>query len=182
MNRIRLFSLPVLALPTLALLAGALSLGLPAAPAHAQDAEAIGQHGEWEAYTRGEGESKFCYMVSKPREASLRSRRGDIFFLVWHRPAQKEFDVVQIDIGYPFKDESEVEVEIGGKAWTLFTRDQNAWTYRPEDDKALVEAIRGGSRMTVKGTSSRGSETTDVYSLSGSAAAHAAIDKACPRG
>src|SRR3546814_13466973 len=70
------------------------------------------RYGEWEAFTRGEGATKFCYMVSKPKEASLRSRRGDIFCLVWHRPAQKEFDVVQVDIGYPLKEKSEVE-EIG---------------------------------------------------------------------
>lgn len=164
-----------------ALLAGMATLGMPATPARAQNVDIIGTYGDWEAYVRGEGASRFCYMVSKPKEASLRSRRGDIFFLVWHRPAQKEFDVVQVDIGYPFQDKSEVEVTIGDKSWMLFTRDQNAWAYRPDDDKALVAAIAAGTRMTVKGTSSRGNTTTDTYSLSGSSAAHDAIDKACGR-
>ncbi len=166
----------------LAVAAGALVFLPPAPPARAQSADVIGQFGEWEAYTRGDDSNKFCYMVSKPKEATLRSRRGDIFFLVWHRPAQNEYDVVQVDIGYPFKEKSEAEVSIGDQNWMLFTRDQNAWTYRPEDDKALVEAIRAGSTMTVKGTSSRGNPTVDQYSLNGSAAAHSAIDKACGRG
>lgn len=149
--------------------------------AHAQEAKRISQHGDWDAYTRGTGNSQFCYMVSKPKTASLQSRRGEIFFLVWHRPGQKEFDVVQVDIGYPFKEASEVEVRIGGESWSLFTKDQSAWTYKQADDKALVAALRKGSRMTVKGTSSRNNPTTDTYSLKGTSAAYAAINKACGR-
>ena len=155
--------------------------GLPQS-AQAQDAELIGRFGDWDAYTRGTAGNRFCYMVSKPKEASLPSRRGEIFFLVWHRPDQKEFDVVQVDIGYPFKPGSEVEVRIGGDSWNLFTRDESAWTYKPADDTALVAALRKGSRMSVKGTSSRNNPTTDSYSLKGTSAAYSAIGKACGRG
>ena len=162
----------------------ALVLGVAAAipqPSHAQDAELIGRFGDWDAYIRGAAGSRFCYMVSKPKEASLRSRRGEIFFLVWHRPDQKEFDVVQVDIGYPFKDGSEAEVRVGGDSWNLFTRDESAWTYKPADDKALVAALRKGSRMSVKGVSGRNNPTTDSYSLKGTSAAYLAIGKACGR-
>jgi len=155
--------------------------GFAGSAAHAQDAELIGRFGDWDAYTRGDGASRFCYMVSKPKEASLRSRRGEIFFLIWHRPAQKEFDVVQVDIGYPFKQGSEAEVAIGGSTWQLFTRDESAWTYKPADDAAIVAALRKGSRMSVKGVSGRGNPTTDTYSLKGTSAAHQAINKACGR-
>ncbi len=162
----------------------AAGLGLAAAvpqTAHAQDAKLIGNFSDWDAYTRGTAGNRFCYMVSKPKEASLRSRRGEIFFLVWHRPDQKEFDVVQVDIGYPFKDGSEAEIRVGGNSWNLFTREESAWTYKPADDKALVAALRKGSRMTVKGTSKRNSLTTDSYSLKGTSAAYKAIGKACGR-
>jgi len=150
-------------------------------PVQAQDAKLIGRFGDWEAYTRGGKDDRFCYIVSKPKEASLRSRRGDIFLLIWHRPAKKEFDVVQVDAGYSFKKETEVEVKVGGDEWQLFTRDGNAWTYRGEDDSSIVQAMRKGSRLTVKGTSSRNNPTTDSYSLKGVTAAHRAIDKACRR-
>ena len=120
-------------------------------PVHAQEAKLIGRFGDWEAYTRGGKDDRFCYIVSKPKEASLRSRRGDIFLLVWHRPAKDEFDVVQIDAGYSFKKESQVEVKIGGEDWQLFTRDSNAWTYRGDDDANIVQAMRKGARLTVKG-------------------------------
>ena len=151
------------------------------ATGHAQEAKRIGQHGDWDAYTRGTGNSQFCYMVSKPQSASLQSRRGEIFFLVWHRPGQKEFDVVQVDIGYPFKEASVVEVRVGEDSWSLFTKEESAWTYKQADDKALVAALRKGARMTVKGTSGRNNPTTDSYSLKGTSAAYAAINKACGR-
>ncbi len=147
----------------------------------AAEAKRIGKFGEWDAYTRGSGSGQFCYMVSKPKTASLQSRRGEIFFLVWHRPEQEGFDVVQIDIGYPLKEGSEVEVRIGGDAWLLFTEGENAWTYNQTDEKTLVAAIRKGSHMTVKGMSSRNNPTTDKYSLKGTSSAHAAINKACGR-
>jgi len=168
----------------LGLLAGAALMTVAitgGAPALAQEAKLIGRFGDWEAYTRGGKQDLFCYIVSKPKEASLRSRRGDIFLLVWHRPAKDEFDVVQVDAGYTFKKDSEVEVKIGGEEWRLFTRDGNAWTYKGDDDASIVKAMRKGSRMTVKGVSSRNNPTTDSYSLRGVTAAHSAMNKACGR-
>ena len=42
-----------------------------------------------------------------------------------------------------------------------------------------MAAMKGGKAMVVKGTSSRGTLTTDTYSLAGFTAAYAAIGKAC---
>jgi hypothetical protein len=159
-----------------ALVSGALT-----GAAQAQEQKLLGRFGDWEAFTQGSGVNLVCYMVSKPQEATLRSRRGDIFFLVNHWPERKEFDVVQVDIGYGFKERSEAEVAIGSDIWKLFTRDGNAWAYKTQDDAAIVEAMRKGTQMLVKGVSSRGNPTTDRYSLSGTTAAHAAMDKACGR-
>jgi invasion protein IalB len=46
-------------------------------------------------------------------------------------------------------------------------------------DKALVDAMRAGKTVMVKGTSSRGTETTDSFSLGGFTKAYAEIGKAC---
>ena len=171
----------ILRLGLLTGIALAATFAIAETPAHAQEAKLIGTFGDWEAYIRGGKADRFCYIVSKPKEASLRSRRGDIFLLVWHRPAKKEFDVVQVDAGYAFKKDSEVEVKIGGDEWRLFTRDSNAWTYKGGDDANFVKAMRKGARLVVKGTSSRSNPTTDSYSLRGVTAAHRAMNKACGR-
>ena len=150
-------------------------------PGHAQEAKELGQFGDWTAYVSGAGNARYCYMVSTPRQATLRDRRGDIFYLVWNRPARQEYDVVQVDIGYAFKENSQAVIKIGDVEWKLFTNEGNAWTYTSEEHGQIVEAMRAGLEMTVTGLSSRDNPTTDLYSLRGSTAAHNAITKACPR-
>ena len=100
--------------------------------------------------------------------------------MVWHRPATKEFDVVQVDAGYTYKKKSEVKLKVGSSGWTLFTRGGNAWALG-KDDASIVKAMRKGMRLTIKGTSSRNNPTTDTYSLKGVTAAHRAMNKACGR-
>jgi len=158
-------------------LVAALAAPLPAA---AQDARLLGKFGDWAAYVRGDGKSRYCYIVSGPQEASLSSRRGNIFALIWHRPGDKQFDVVQTDIGYAFKEGEAVSADVDGKKWQMFTREGTAWSY-DQDQAAIVEEMRRGKRLTIKGVSNRGNPTTDVYSLAGVTAAHNAINKACPR-
>ena len=48
-------------------------------------------------------------------------------------------------------------------------------------EKRLVEAMKKGSLMTVQGRSSRGTLTTDKYSLSGISAALDRIAQECPQ-
>ena len=55
----------------------------------------------------------------------------------------------------------------------------HAFAVDTKTDKALVDAMIRGARMVVKGTSSRGTKTTDTYSLKGFSAAFKTIGKAC---
>ena len=62
--------------------------------------------------------------------------------------------------------------------------DAPAWARDARILSALYDDIPNlgrakGAKATVKGVSTRGTETTDVYSLSGYSAAHSAIGKAC---
>ncbi|MGZ8996253.1 MAG: invasion associated locus B family protein [Rhodospirillales bacterium] len=45
----------------------------------------------------------------------------------------------------------------------------------------MLDAMRAGRQMVVKGTSTRGTLTTDTYSLNGFSTALQSIDKACGR-
>ena len=60
------------------------------------------------------------------------------------------------------------------------TEGERAWPRDPRDDNKLVRAMKGGLNMVVTGRSTRGTKTTDTYSLLGFTAAMNAIDKACP--
>ncbi len=167
--------------PLIAILAITALLG-SAAPADAQKSGAIATHGDWSAFRDGPDDKPVCYMGSVPKkEEGTYSRRGDTYILVTHRSAEKTYDVISISAGYEYQSGSQVEVEIDGQDFSLFTDGDHGWAEDAKADKALVAAMRRGSRMIVRGTSKRGTLTTDTYVLSGFTAAHKAINKACGR-
>ncbi len=160
------------------LLAALLLLAAPAAKA--QGIERLGDFGDWSAFKFFEDGNPACYMASQPiKDEGDYTRRGDIYALVTHRPAENRRDEVSFLAGYTFKDDSTVEVTIGSLKKQLFTKGDSAWAADSETDGELVQAMVRGNRMIVKGISSRGTTTTDTYSLSGFTKAHRTISEAC---
>ena len=151
-----------------------------ALPALAQEAKLIDSFGDWEAYRESDGGKAVCYVGSQPKKATGKyKKRGEVYVLVTHRPAEKSIGVVSFKAGYTYQTTSEVDVSIGDATFKLFTDAGHAFAYDGKTDKALIEAMAGGARMVVRGTSSRGTRTTDTYSLKGFTAAYKAIGKAC---
>ncbi len=146
----------------------------------AAEPKLLGNYGKWSAYMFMEGGNKVCYMASQPTKAEGNyTRRGEIFALITHRPGEGTKDVFSYIAGYPYKPGSDATVSVGSNRFTLFTQDETAWAPDSSVDSKLAAAIRKGSDMVVKGTSTRGTVTTDTFSLSGSSAAHDAITKEC---
>ena len=156
-----------------------LAIGL-AATASAQEPQVIGTFRDWKAYVYQSGNQKVCYMASSPKKAEGNySQRGKIWMLVTRRsPGPK--DVVSIITGYNYKADSRVRVAVGSNTFSLFTQGDTAWTVGEADDAALVAAMKAGVDMVVLGTSERGTDTKDTYSLLGFTAAYDAIRQACP--
>lgn len=151
-----------------------------AGPAQAAEPRMIGEHNDWNAYVFWEDGQKVCFMASRPiKSEGNYTRRGDIFALITHRPAENAKNVISFEQGYPLKVGSTVSARIGSNSFKLFTKGENAWTPDSATDDQMTNAIKQGSRMIVKGTSTRGTLTTDTYSLSGSMAAYDAITKEC---
>ena len=156
------------------------ALATAAAPGPAHAADSIGTFGDWAAYKDGKGKALTCWIYSEPKKDEGKySKRGRIYVLVTHRPGEGTKNQVQFTAGYDYKEGSAVTVKIGPKSFDLFTNDDSAWARDKAGDEALVGAMRAGTDMVVTGTSSRGTETKDTYSLSGISAAHDAIGKAC---
>jgi len=87
--------------------------------------------------------------------------------------------VVSFVAGYGFKDGSAAELDVGGKKFNLFTKDDTAWARDAATDKAIVDAMLKGKQAVIKGGSARGTATTDTYTLAGFPQVLAEIDKAC---
>jgi invasion protein IalB len=141
----------------------------------------LADYGDWMAFTDGAGKDKVCYIGSKPKgKAGNYKERGETYVLVTHRPAEKTRNVYELRAGYTYKDGSEVDLSIdGGKPFKLFTKEGTAWAVDASTDTQIAEALRKGKSMVVTGISSRGTKTTDTYSLTGFAAAHDRIGKEC---
>ena len=143
--------------------------------------ERLGQFGDWLAYMDTDGGQKVCYMASMPKkDEGNYKKRGDIYAVVAHRPAEKSFDVFNLVAGYTYKKGAKVTVTISKQTFSNFYTDKDAaWTLTDKDDKALVLAMKKGESMVVKGVSSRGTQTKDTFSLKGFTKAYQAISQKC---
>lgn len=148
--------------------------------AHAQKLDELGGHGKWTAYSFKDGGKKVCYMASAPvKQQGKYKQRGQPYALVTNRPATKSKGEVNFVAGYTFKKDAPVKVIVDRKSFELFTTDDRAWSPDAASDSNLVKAMIRGSKMVVKGVSSRDTKTTDSYSLSGFTATKKLIDRAC---
>lgn len=148
--------------------------------------ERIGEHGDWLVYHYGSGVDEICYILSEPKRKHPGGlNRGRVFFSVTHREDGTRNEV-SLRAGYKFSSKSKPFAKISGREFSFYTGVQEgderahwAWMHSPEDETAFIEAMKKGSEMVIKGTSSRGTLTTDTYSLIGVTKALEAIDKKC---
>lgn len=152
-----------------------LLLCLAAAPAWAET-RTVATHGDWTVYRFDEKDAPVCFISAAPaQQAGKFTKRDPVAFFVT-RWSGTDKNVISVNNGYTFKDKSAATVTIGKDSLSLFTQGDKAWTANAAADEALVKALRGGDKMTVKGASTRGTETTDTYSLKGISAALKALD------
>jgi invasion protein IalB len=142
----------------------------------------LGTYGEWGAYTASPGGKKLCFALAKPGKSETvpaNRPRDPSYLFVSSRPAEKVKDEVSIIIGYGFKPNSDATIELGGANYAMYTQGDGAWVKNAAEEPRLVEAMRKGGDMVIKGESSRGTATSDVYSLKGLAQALEKVDQEC---
>jgi hypothetical protein len=142
--------------------------------------ELLGQFENWRAYVSQQGESKLCFARTEPvASKGAESSRKETALTVSHRPQDKVRNEISVLAGYVYKPKTQVEVAISGKKFFLFVDGDSAWAEDEKIDEAVVKELMKGSKLTVRGTSARGTTTTDTYSLKGSTAALKKISEAC---
>lgn len=134
----------------------------------------------WAAFIIKERGGTACYMVGRPISSKPSNvKRDKVWILITHRPYSKSRNVISVFAGYPYKTDSDAKVTIDKKTYSLFTKDETAWTKDGSTDATMVEAMRAGSKLRVEGVSKRGTKTVDTFTLKGFSRAHDAIGKAC---
>ena len=147
----------------------------------AADATQLGTFKTWTAWKGTDATGPVCYISSQPQKSDPANvNRSPIHFLIIHRKGMGTKNEVQTLIGYPFNTTSSgASATIDGKTFPMVTDGEGAWLADTSGEAGFVEAMKAGSNLTVKGTSQRGTNTTDTYSLGGVTAAIQEIDKAC---
>jgi hypothetical protein len=160
----------------------------PAAPhaavAGGAEPTLIGQFGTWGAYSAAPNGKKVCFALAKPSSSKTNPPnrpRDPAYAFVSTRPAEKVNNEVSVMIGYALKPGSESSVEVGGAAFAMYSQGDGLWIKNAAEEERMVEAMRKSADLVVKGMSSKGTETTDTFSLKGLAQALDKIAQDCRR-
>jgi hypothetical protein len=146
------------------------------------ESKELAKFNDWSAFAEGEGKNLACMAVSKPKNAEGNySRRGDVFAIVTHLPGQNKWNEFSIVAGYNYQPNSNPDVTIGDMKFQLFTSGSRAWSFSPSEDEKIVKFLKNSMKMKVVGTSSRGTITSDTYSLVGFSKAYQKISEACKK-
>ena len=167
-----------------ALLAGAASLWTCAAAADPAvtappGASNMSVFQAWNAFIAPKGlGGKTCFVVERPEDATSSapvSHRDPAFLYVTSVPAQTLHNQVSTIAGYTFAANAHVTADVDGVTFPMFldpAQPDTAWAVTNQEP-ALVEAMKHGTTLTLRGTSVRGAPITDTYPLAGM---HAALD------
>jgi hypothetical protein len=138
--------------------------------------------GDWGAYAGNSEGQKVCYALAKPVSAETdppNRPRDPAYLFVSTRPAANIRNEVSVIMGYPLKANSEATVEIGSEKYAMYTQNDGAWIKNAAEESRMVEAMRKGADLVVRGVSSRGTQTTDRYSLKGLSQALDRVGQEC---
>ena len=160
-----------------------MSTAMASTPALSASPQFLGTYRDWNLQVYDDGDTgKVCYISSEPtKEDGDYTRRGPAAVLVAKLPMDEPNEQVSVQPGYGFKQGSNVDVNVDGRKFELFTRGEHAWTMSPDDDKTLIDAMKRGSKMTVRGTSTKDTYSLDTYSLIGFTAAYQKMRDACSK-
>ena len=155
----------------LGLAVGAIMALAPAA--QAQQATELGTFNAWTAWQANDASGVICYVSATPTSSEpAGANRDPIHFMIIHRKGMGTKNEVQTIIGYPYNTSD-------AKSYPMVTEGSAGWLASTGDEAGFVQAFKAGSNLVVRGTSQRGTDTVDTYSLSGATAAVNAIDAAC---
>jgi hypothetical protein len=142
----------------------------------------LGQYGEWGAYTATAGGKKVCFALAKPNKSATtppNRPRDPPYMFVSSRPSEKVRDEVSIIVGYGFKPNAEASIDVGGSSYPMYTQNDGAWIKNVAEEQRMIDAMRKGADLTIKGVSGRGTQSTDQFSLKGLAQALDRADQEC---
>jgi len=158
--------------------------GLLATAAMADAPTLIGSFKDWSAFQTSASGRKVCFAMAKPSAMEpKKAKRDPAYFMISDWPARKIKGELQIMPGYQYKDGALVTATVGADKFDFFSKNEGgqgkAWVEDQDQEKRVLEAMKGGARLVVTGTSLRGTNTKDTYALGGLSDALQKVHEAC---
>ena len=122
-------------------------------------------------------EDDYCYIGSAPIKEEGDYTNRDATYVLVYRINKSSEKIVQITAGYDYAENKPVIVKIDQSSFEFFGQEDSAWT--KNKDKEIIFAMQKGMTMTIQGYSSRGTLTSDTYTLKGFTAALNKLSKDC---
>lgn len=154
---------------------------LIAAQASAQTVDLVERYGAWSLYADAATPKQTCFVASQPQAVEpIGANRGPIFFYISAWPKDGVKTEPSVKVGYPVDSAKDMTVAIGNDTFKLFSNGERGFVSDPTEELKLIESMKKGSTAIVKATSTRGTSTTDTYSLSGITQALQKLAETCP--
>jgi len=129
---------------------------------------------------------KECWAASQPVEmVTLKNgkltayKRADILLFVSYIPGSGIKGQISFTGGYSFADGSNVDVNIDGASYQMFTNGEWAWTPTVKVDEKMLQALKRGQKAVFTARSKDGVKSIDTFSLKGFTAAVLEAAKRC---
>jgi len=149
--------------------------------ANAEDnLKSLGKYKDWESFVLIEDGNKICFAQSIPvLRAPKKLKRDPSRLFVSFRPAENIKNEISVTNGYEFKLKAPVTAKSGKKTYDLFAKGRFAWVVDNEDETKIIATMKKASRLMIIGSSDKGEQTTDHYSMMGFTKAYTTTKKSC---
>lgn len=155
--------------------------GVLAVSAQAQTVDLVEKSGAWSLYADNATPKTVCFIAAQPQAVEpIGANRGPIFFYISAWPKDGVKAEPSVKVGYPVDTAKDMTVAVGNDSFNLFVKGERGFVADATEELKLVDALKKGATAIVRATSTRGTATTDTYSLSGITAALTKMEQTCP--
>ena len=145
-----------------------------------ENLKSVGKFKNWESFVLLQNENKICFAQSIPViRAPKKLKRKPSRLFVSFRPNEDIKNEISVTNGYEFQQKAPVMVKSGKKAYDLFSKGRFAWVVDNKDETKLIITMKKASRLMIIGSSDKGNQTTDHYSMMGFTKAYNTAKKNC---
>ena len=145
-----------------------------------ENLKSVGKYKDWESFILLKEGNKICFAQSIPViRAPKKLKRDPSRIFVSFRPAENIKNEISVTNGYEFKLKSPVTAKSGKKSYDLFSKGKFAWVVDNDDEKKLILTMKKASRLMIIGSTDKGDQTTDHYSMMGFTKAYNSAKKSC---